>query len=969
MPIKKQVDLPVWEWMRFAPVATGPTVSAMCAGDGLNERYLYYLAATFYRYDTWTDSWQQLATPPISAATTASLRYTAYNGYRGNVLDATSTTVTISGLDKDVFSGATIRITSGLGVGQERVISSMSDKTIYEHGIMTTVTSTVNAVQSFADSTKKWTINQWIGYQVRVVYGAGQSLIRKVLYNDATTIYLYDPSYQQLECWNNVPINPLAAPYALPVAAGAGVGSFYFIETSDIVVPTWDIVPDSSSSYVIMTGGLWLLSSAAAAPFSSLQYYDIASDTWTIKTPLAGIAPTASVGGYIIGALGTDFSIERTGEIAGYYISGTASAGAARTLTIPIADPDMVVDRWTNYQLRITGGTGVGQRKTIVANNTRYFEVETPWAINPDTTSTYRVYPCSDKIYFVGNAGASLFQYCVETDLWSQSSGIDCGQTVNMSVRFSGQEPFAISAGAINTGGITAVNAGPTNGGTNYVVGDILTVTTGGSNGKVRVTSVSAGGVVTGVELFAAGTTAYTPGAGKVTSGGTGTSCTINISTVGNTARVTLVQNHNLAQGDSIVIAGVSTANWNGTYTILATDSITTLDIITTASSAAAASFSQTTSLIVDATKNYTNNEHIGKIATVYTAGTSPTIQFRRITANTTTTLTLQSALGTVAVNGTSRYTICQPEAFGRDEQYKVIEKDNNGWATGGSPTTLVDSIKNWNTNQWANYKFRVIAGTGVGFEVTITSNTATTLTYTAPGFTPDATTKYLIMDTFGLVTAAPTATTLTDTTKNWTPNQWAGKRLRITSGSQFGTAATTAVEVTISSNTATVLTFPTITAVLATDVTYTILGPAARGAGIQLVWAGANTDSATKGKYLYCPRGGGSNTFDRYDITTGMWQYSMAIAPQTEIFNTGTMCNYDGADIIFFTPATATNARVFALNVNTLRVDCLGTPPYGHGAAVLGNRMEMIKTTDGYKYLYIMRHTGTEMWRALLVI
>jgi hypothetical protein len=45
-----------------------------------------------------------------------------------------------------------------------------------------------------------------------------------------------------------------------------------------------------------------------------------------------------------------------------------------------------------------------------------------------------------------------------------------------------------------------------------------------------------------------------------------------------------------------------------------------------------------------------------------------------------------------------------------------------------------------------------------------ITSNDANTLTITNPGFVPDTTTKYIIMDTFGV--AAGTSTTLTDTTK-----------------------------------------------------------------------------------------------------------------------------------------------------------------------------------------------------------
>jgi hypothetical protein len=38
-------------------------------------------------------------------------------------------------------------------------------------------------------------------------------------------------------------------------------------------------------------------------------------------------------------------------------------------------------------------------------------------------------------------------------------------------------------------------------------------------------------------------------------------------------------------------------------------------------------------------------------------------------------------------------------------------------------------------------------------------------------------------------------------------------------------------------------------------------------------------------------------------------------------------------------------------------------------GAAIIGNRMEIIKTDDGLQYLYIMRHSAQEMWRTLLFL
>lgn len=88
------------------------------------------------------------------------------------------------------------------------------------------------------------------------------------------------------------------------------------------------------------------------------------------------------------------------------------------------------------------------------------------------------------------------------------------------------------------TGVITVLNAAPTAGGTLYTVGDVLTIS-GGTTGNlatVLVTSISGGGgtgPVTGVSLISGGS-GYTVGTGKVTTGGTGSDCTLNITTIDN---------------------------------------------------------------------------------------------------------------------------------------------------------------------------------------------------------------------------------------------------------------------------------------------------------------------------------------------------------------------------------------------------------------------------------------------------
>jgi hypothetical protein len=57
----RMIDLPVWEQLQPAPVAS--SAGASMTDD--DERFIYYLssATSFWRYDTWSNVWQQLANP------------------------------------------------------------------------------------------------------------------------------------------------------------------------------------------------------------------------------------------------------------------------------------------------------------------------------------------------------------------------------------------------------------------------------------------------------------------------------------------------------------------------------------------------------------------------------------------------------------------------------------------------------------------------------------------------------------------------------------------------------------------------------------------------------------------------------------------------------------------------------------------------------------------------------------------
>ncbi len=936
-----QVDLPVWEWCRFAPAATVAASALTTLEDGTN-RFLYYLTgSTFYRYDTYADSWQQLATPNVAPVTALDLRYTLRRGLHGRVLSATATTVQIGGIRGNTLNGKTISILRGTGLSQERVLT-YSSETIHDWGVITGTTTL-----TLADSTKKWKFNQWSGYVVGITFGTNATQYKEIIYNDATTLYISDANLMPHFHWDNQPFQAVA-PYALPVTT-AGSQAHYQITSQTFTVSTWTVQPDYTSFYTTISGGIYLLSSAAATPFFTLQYYDVLGDNWQTKTVPQSL---------ILAALGTDFSLERFSKINSF-ISSTATAGAARTLTDGVQS--MEVDRYKNFRIEITDGTGIGQSRRIVCNTATVFTVEKNWDVNPGVTSTYKVWGDYDKIFLAGGAASAMFAYSPKEDFWMQGPDFDEGITNNIAVKMNGWEAIGVTTGTRIALGVQAVASAPTAGGTGYLVGDILTCSVGGTGARVIVTSIAPTGIVTGIELVASGTaTGFTVGTGKATSGGTGSSCTIEITTVGPTVLVTTATANWFKTGDSVTFSGCTSGGYNAAFTILGVGATTTFDIATTEAASMAASNSQSTTVIVDPTKNWTTNEHVGRLVHLCIAGTAPTSQIRWITANTATTLTVAAI--TAAVNGTSKYAIYDSKAFGHDDQYKQANRQNYGHATGGSTTTLIDSSKNWVVNQWAGYRLKIEAG--IGYAVTglisITSNTETTLTYSAPGFTPDATTHYEIQDSWGLMTSSTTATIVEITTKNWIVNQWAGKRVRIIAGLQAGIGQ----ESGIVSNTATALTTGTIVAGDATSV-YTILGIPVRGAGIELQWISNNSAAATKGRYVFCARGGGSNTFDIYDIPTEKWIYGYFYSPQQEILTTGSMYTYDGVDKIYFT--NNITGRIFVYNISTNGITTYGYVPYGMSTAIIGNRMEIIVTADGLKYLYVMRHTGAEMWRTLI--
>jgi hypothetical protein len=198
-----------------------------------------------------------------------------------------------------------------------------------------------------------------------------------------------------------------------------------------------------------------------------------------------------------------------------------------------------------------------------------------------------------------------------------------------------------------------------------------------------------------------------------------------------------------------------------------------------------------------------------------------------------------------------------------------------------------------------------------------------------------------------------------TTLTSGWVVNIFAGRRVKITSGTGQ------AQELLITSNTNNTLTFGIATAPVTLVSTYAILQVPVRGIGIELNWAYGTSDANMRGKFLTAPRGGATVGFDRLDLTTDKWDL-MPITPQLETLTTGSMYAYDGNDRLYFTKEVT--QRVYYIDLVTNTVHGAGIYPYAAGTTILGNRMEIFETIDGIKYLWLNRHSQFECFRALLI-
>ena len=725
-----QVDLPVWEWMRFAPGTTSALTALTTSRDG-SSKYLYYIFGTqLYRYDTRTDGWQVLSSGG-SITTLLATQYVSNQGYRGNILSVpSSTTLQIPSVGTDPV-GYKIKIISGTGMGQERTITAAANEVVHDSGVVTGITTSL-----ITDNTKKWKFNQWVGYGARVFFGVGLGQSREILYNAVDALQLYDANYEGRK-FMMTPFTA-SAPFGTLTPNAGSQNSFQIVSQVVTVDSEWTVAPDATSKFRIDSDGIWIVSSSGNAPFYNIFYYDLLSDRWIQKL---------GSNYFFYSAIGTDFNIAPTTNLIGNLtLSGAITTSVPTAVTsqfITDSTLSMIPGNFVGCVLKIISGVGMGQEARIISNTATTFTLSNKFETAPNTSSVYSV-TGEDAIYFYGNNTTRLYKYYPEPSLWSQGNILDSGITSQFAlIRANDQrQNHGITTANRTTGGVLTLNATPIAAGTGYNVGDVLSVNGGSILARVFVEAVSNVGAVLTISLLGVGS-GYSPASGVATTAvtGSGTGCTIQTLTVGIVGQITTTINCDFKIGDTFTFAGAVEPAWNQVCTVLGfqngvtTGNMPTIMDVSFASTGPTANatslYTQNNTLLIDSSKNWIPNEHAGKLLFVQGNGIIGTGYSRKIIGNSATTISTL-ATGFTPTNGNTRYYIQDLEAFGDAESYLADNQVSYGLATSATISTLTDTTKNWTLggllSQWTGVKVLITDPSGAAMETVITSNNATTL-------------------------------------------------------------------------------------------------------------------------------------------------------------------------------------------------------------------------------------------------
>jgi hypothetical protein len=215
----------------------------------------------------------------------------------------------------------------------------------------------------------------------------------------------------------NQPIARDLRGYRVHIISGPNAGQTLTITSNTvgvnaiITVPTQGVAFSASTVYRLLTP-VWYVSAGGTVAASSFRKYCFATNTWT---SLAVLPAT----------IGTDAKLVAPSSIIDgeYKAYATGTATSATSTALVQTGKTWATGQWINSQVRITGGTGQGQIRTITANDATSVTVAA-WTITPDATSTYVIEASDNFIYLLGNNAVTMYRYDIAANTWSTLSPV-----------------------------------------------------------------------------------------------------------------------------------------------------------------------------------------------------------------------------------------------------------------------------------------------------------------------------------------------------------------------------------------------------------------------------------------------------------------------------------------------------------------------------------------------------------------
>jgi len=380
-----------WQMMTPSPSASAAGTFVVMAGSGNQNKALFVASATVhYFYDHNQDGWMQIPSGALAGTFGAgacgayspwSITYTANGG--------STTTVTVLASTHNITDYAlneTIEfISSSTNSGLRRRIISIRNNA----GAGTITLTLDTAVATAVLNTHTFRISSGRFYLMSA--GTTAAGMWKV-FDNATMAWQANLSTTNLPAtWATDGKAVSTARFANELYNGTATSG----TTSTLVLTNAGWTVDAyKNMYVTIVDGT-----------GEGQIFKIASNTAdTLTFTTTGSAPDAT-------------SVFKITKARDNYAIGVATAGASSTLTN--GAKSWTTNQWTNYQIRIISGTGIGQIRTIASNTGTVITVSASWSTIPDTTSVYVIEGNEDYVYLAGNNAVTMYRYSISANTWT----------------------------------------------------------------------------------------------------------------------------------------------------------------------------------------------------------------------------------------------------------------------------------------------------------------------------------------------------------------------------------------------------------------------------------------------------------------------------------------------------------------------------------------------------------------------